>query len=86
MSDMPEGAKPRSDEITVKRSAYNNMKKGLVAAIAIAAFVGGYALGNFSPETDYVTKEDISDILKEISSKPAQVAQQPTQPSASSLV
>jgi protein-disulfide isomerase len=84
--DNPEDTKPHSNEITIKRSTYNNMRKGLVAAIAIAAFVGGYALGNFSPETDSVTKEDLSDILKEIGSKPAQVAQQPTQPSAPSRV
>jgi len=38
-----------SDEqkITVKKSTYNNMLKGLVAAIAIAAFFGGANLGNF---------------------------------------
>jgi protein-disulfide isomerase len=73
--------------LSVKKSTYNNMLKGLVAAIAIAAFVGGYTLGNFSPESNSMTKEDLAEIVKEINSKPAaQVVQQPTQPSAPTLV
>ena len=35
------------DKITVKKSTYNNLLRGIVAAIAIATFFGCYSVGNF---------------------------------------
>ena len=43
-ADVPQ-EKPTSssdEKITVKKSTYNNMIKGLMVAIAVAAFVGGF--------------------------------------------
>ena len=69
------------NNITIKRSTYNNLIKGIIATIAIAAFAGGYSLGTFG-DSD-VTREELKEILSEIEIKPAQASQpvqQPTQP------
>ena len=69
------------NNITIKRSTYNNLIKGIIATIAIAAFAGGYSLGTYG-DSD-VTREELKEILSEIEIKPAQASQpvqQPTQP------
>ncbi len=72
------------EKITVKKSTYNNMLKGLVAAIAIAAFFGGLTLGTFENSDSGLSGEELKDILSEIEIKTTapQPAQAPSQPSA----
>ena len=72
-------------DITIKKSTYNNMLKGIIAAIAIATFFGGYSIGTLDNSESGVTSEELKEILSEIEIKTAptpQSAQQPTQPSA----
>jgi len=69
-------------KITIKKSSYNNMLKGIVAAIAIATFLGGYAIGTFDDSDSGLTGEQLKEILSEIKTVPTpQPAQQSPQPS-----
>jgi len=74
--------------ITIKKSTYNNLRKGMIAAIAIITFLGGYAIGTLDDNSNpYVTNEDLKEIISEIETKAAaapapQPAQTPTQPTA----
>ncbi len=70
------------EKITVNKSTYNNMLKGLIAAIAIAAFVGGYSLGTFDDSDSGLSSEELKEIISEIKPVAPQPAQQPTQPGA----
>jgi len=82
-------ANPTTEEttISIKKSTYNNMLKGIVIAIAAATFLGGYFVGAYE-NTDSISSEDIKEILGEIEKQAApapQLAPQPTQqPSAPS--
>ena len=69
----------KSNNITITKSSYNNMLKGLVAAIAIATFLGGYALGSFDNDSDSMTANEIKEIISEIESKTPTPIPQPTQ-------
>jgi len=72
-------------DITIKKSTYNKMVKGIIAAIAIATFFGGYSLGTMSDSGSDISTEELKEILSEIEIKTAptpQPARQPTQPSA----
>jgi len=70
------------EKISVKKSTYNNMLKGLIAAIAIAAFLGGLSLGTFDKSDSGISDEDLKDILSEIKAVPVpQPAQEPSVPS-----
>ncbi len=75
-----------SDEkkITVKKSTYNNMLKGLVVAIAVAAFFGGLSIGTFDKSDSGLSGEELKDILSEIeiTTTAPQPALQPSRPSA----
>jgi len=71
-------------KITIKKSTYNNILKGIVAAIAIATFLGGYSLGTFDNSDSGVTSEELKEIISEIEIKTSapqqtQALQQPTQ-------
>ena len=71
--------------ITIKKSTYNKMVKGIIAAIAIATFFGGYSLGTMSDSGSDISTEELKEILSKIEIKTAptpQPAQQPIQPSA----
>jgi len=71
-------------KITIKKSSYNNMIKGIVAAIAIATFLGGYAVGNLGGDSDSLSADEIKEIISAVEAKaPApQPVRAPTQPSA----
>jgi len=62
------------------------MLKGIVAAIAIATFLGGYAIGNIGDNSNSLSADEIKEMIAEIEAKvPAPVpqpAQLPTPPSA----
>jgi len=73
------------EKITVKKSTYNNMLKGLIAAVAIAAFVGGFSVGTFDNSDSGISGEDLKEILSEIKTI-AQPIQQPGQPSAPQII
>ncbi len=73
------------EKITIKKSTYNNLLKGIIAAIAITAFVGGYSLGTFDNSESGITSEELKKIISEIEIKttPApQPTQQRSQPAA----
>ncbi len=67
----------QSQTITIKKSTYNNMIKGAVVAIAIAAFFGGYLSGTMD---DSITNQNLLDAIEEIEITQAapQAAPQPT--------
>jgi len=80
-----------SDEeskITIKKSSYNNMLKGIVAAIAIATFLGGYAIGTLDNDSESLTADEIKDIISEIEAKAPtpQPAQAPSRLSTPSVI
>ena len=69
------------EKITIKKSTYNNMLIGLIAVVAIAAFIGGYSIGTFDDSDSGISAEDLKDILSEIEIKTTapQPVQQPSQ-------
>ena len=71
-------------KITIKKSTYNNLLKGVIAAIAVAAFFGGYSIGILDDSNSSVTQEELKAIISEIEIKtiPTQQTQIPTQPTA----
>ena len=81
-----------SSSISIKRSTYNNLIKGIVVAIAVAAFVSGYSIGTLNGDSSTgLTSEELEKIISEIkvnssdqpSQQPtAQPSHQPSQPSA----
>ena len=76
------------EKITVKKSTYNNMLKGLIAAVAIAAFVGGYSVGTFDNSDSGISGEELKEILSEIkiNTIAPQPVQQPAQPSVPQII
>ena len=66
------------DKITVKKSTYNNLLKGMVAAIAIATFFGGYTIGTMDTNSS-ITTEELEKIISDIEIKTTQTSQVPTQ-------
>ncbi len=74
-------------KITVTKSSYNKMLKGIVVAIAIATFLGGYAVGTLGG-TDSLSADEIKDIMSEIEANTPspQPAQAPSQPSTPSVI
>jgi protein-disulfide isomerase len=71
--------------ITIKKSTYDNMLKGLIAAIAIATFIGGYSLGTLDNSNSGVSSEQLKEILSDIKPTPTPAAQ-PSQPSAPAII
>ena len=73
-------------KITISKSSYNRMLKGIVAAIAIATFLGGYAVGTLDGGSDSLSADEIKEIISELEAKapatqPAQARSQPSTPS-----
>jgi len=71
-------------KITISKSSYNRMLKGIVAAIAIATFLGGYAVGTLDNDSDSLSADEIKEIISAVEAKaPApQSAQAPPRPTA----
>jgi len=71
-------------DITIKKSTYNNMIKGIVVAIAITAFFGGYFVGTYDNTESGVSNEELKAMLSDIKKTPVpQPTQQPSQPTQS---
>jgi len=71
--------------VTIKKSTYNNMLKGIVAAIAIATFLGGYAIGNLGDGSNSLSADEIKEMISAIEAKtpapqPAQTQIRPSTP------
>ncbi len=73
-----------TDTITVKKSTYANMIKGIVIAIAAASFFAGYGIGTF--DTTDTDDAELNEIIAELNAKidstsqsAPQLAPQPTQ-------
>lgn len=81
MSDNLDSNLTSSNNITIKKSTYNNLIKGIVAAITVAAFVGGYSIGALEDESD-LTAEDLKLILSEmqVNNAPSPVMQHEAMP------
>ncbi|MFB5610754.1 MAG: DsbA family protein [Nitrosopumilaceae archaeon] len=75
-------------KITISKSSYNKMLKGIVAAIAIATFLGGYAVGNLGGNSDSLSSDEIKEIISaaQANAPAPQPAQAPSQPSAPSVI
>ena len=75
-------------KVTISKSSYNKMLKGVVAAIAIATFLGGYAVGTLSDDSDSLSADDIEEIISALEAKAPtpQPAQAPPRPSAPSII
>lgn len=75
-------------KITITKSSYNKILKGIIVAIAIATFLGGYAIGTLSGGSDSLSADEIKEIISAVEAKtPAlQPAQAPTQPSAPPVI
>lgn len=74
-------------KITIKKSSYQKMLKGIVAAIAIATFLGGYALGTLGGGSDSLSVDEIQEIISAVEAnapaptlQPAQAPPQPPSP------
>ena len=80
-----QSSKSDDAKILVSKSTYNNMLKGIVAAIAIATFFGGYTLGALDSYDSGISNEELKEILSEIKTAP-QPAQAPSQPSAPAII
>ncbi|MFQ5573881.1 MAG: DsbA family protein [Nitrosopumilaceae archaeon] len=78
----------QENNISIKKSSYMKMLKGIIAAIAIATFLGGYAVGTLNDNSDSISAEELQQIISEIEAKiPApQPTQAPSQPSAPSVI
>ena len=82
MSEENQINEPSSNEeskITIKKSTYNNMLKGMVAAIAIATFLGGYAIGSIGDNSNSLSADEIKEMISEIEAKAPVPSIQPTQ-------
>jgi len=67
------------EKITIKKSTYNNMLKGMVAVIAIATFLGGYAIGSMGDNSNSLSTDEIKEMISEIEVKAPTAIPQPTQ-------
>ncbi len=85
-TDTNEFQSPSNEEskITISKSSYNRMLKGIVAAIAIATFLGGYAVGTLDGGSDSLSADEIKEIISAVEAKaPApQQTKAPTQQTA----
>jgi len=74
-----ESSSNEESKITVKKSTYNNMLKGMVAVIAIATFLGGYAIGSIGDNSNSLSADEIKEMISEIEAKAPVQSLQPTQ-------
>jgi len=74
-----------NDSVTIKKSTYKNMLKGIVVAVAIAAFFGGYSVGSFDNSESGISEVQLKEMLSDIQAAP-QPALQPSQPSTPQII
>ena len=73
--------------VTIKKSTYNNMIRGIIVVIAIATFVGGYSLGSMDNSDSGISSEELKAALSDIQVAPApQPVQAPSQPGAPAVL
>lgn len=75
--------KSNTENIVIKKSTYYNILKGIVIALVIISFLGGYSLGTFDDSSSF-TKDDLKYILSNIESvppspQPTRIPSPPTQ-------
>lgn len=87
-SNIESSSSNEETNITISKSSYNKMLKGIVAAIAIATFLGGYAIGTLGGSSDSLSADEIKDIISavEVKAPAPQPAQAPSQPSAPAII
>jgi len=51
------------EKITIKKSTFNKMLMGIIAATLVSAFLGGYVLGGETVEPEKMSLQDVKDIL-----------------------
>lgn len=74
-----------NDNVTIKKSTYKNMLKGIVVTIAIAAFFGGYSVGSFDNSESGISEDQLKEMLSDIQATP-QPIQQPSQPNTPQII
>ena len=75
-----------SEKITIKKSTYNNILKGVIVAIAIVTIVGVYSLVNMDDSGSGITDEELKVIVQELDNKLTQAPTSTALPSAPSAV
>ncbi len=87
-SNIESSSSNEESKVTITKSSYNKMLKGIVAAIAIAAFLGGYAVGNFGGESESLSAHDIEEIIEaaQANAPAPSPAQAPPTPSAPPVI
>ncbi len=88
-SDVSEQSHQTNDDakVTINKSTFNNLLKGIVVAIAITAFFGGYFVGTFDNTDSGVSNEELKALLSDIKNTPVpQPTQQPSQPQAPQIL
>ncbi len=78
-SKINEPSPNEESKITIKKSTYNNMLKGIVAVIAIATFLGGYAIGSIGDNSNSLSADEIKEMISEIEAKSPTAIPQPVQ-------
>jgi len=81
--EKPKEITKKEEKITIKKSTYNNMLKGVIVTITIAAFFGGVLVGTFDKSDSGLTIDEFNEILSATESRAApapQPAQQTAQP------
>jgi len=80
--------KNEPESISIKKSTYNKMIKGIVVAIAIGAFFGGYSLGTM--QDSGLSSDDLEEAILGATQKAGTLTpsptQQPTQPPGPQII
>jgi len=73
---------PSNNSFTIKKSTFSSIVAGVIIAIAVSTFFGGFFLGTMQ-DSDYVKKADLEDLVKgmEINTVPTQGNAAPATPS-----
>lgn len=84
MSENQQDTDTGDKNITIKKSTYYNLLKGIVVAIAITSFIGGYTVGNIDDSGS--SDDNLRELIEVIKEKetlpiPQPVLTQPTIPS-----
>jgi len=60
-------------KVTIKNSSYNKMLEGIVVAITVSAFLGGYLLGTTDSSSSDISIEILEEILEKLDERSALV-------------
>ena len=61
------------EKITIKNSSYNKMLEGIIVAISVSAFLGGYLLGTTDSSSSDISIESLEEMLEKLDERSALV-------------